>query len=51
MVIIANRPDLPDEVICLIFNKVGFMHHDVHFLLKKTSKLGINEGAALLCGA
>ena len=46
MVIIANRPDLPDEVICLIFNKVGFMHHDVQLFLKKTSMLGINEGAA-----
>ena len=35
MVTIANRPDLPAEVLCLIFNKVGFMHHDVHLLLKK----------------
>ena len=44
MVIIAKCPDRPDEVLCLIFNKVDFMHHDVHPFLKKTSKLGINEG-------
>jgi hypothetical protein len=51
MVTLANRPDLPAKVLCLIFNKVGFRHHYVHLFLKKTSKLGINEGAALLCGA
>ena len=51
MVTLANRPDLHAKVLCLIFNKVGFRHHDVHLFLKKTSKLGINEGAALLCGA
>ena len=50
MVTLANRPDLHAKVLCL-FNKVGFRHHDVHLFLKKTSKLGINEGAALLCGA
>ena len=46
MVALANRPDLPAKVLCLIFNKVGFRHHDVHLFLKKISKLGINEGAA-----
>ena len=35
MVTLANRPDLPAKVLCLIFNKVGFMHHDVHLFLKK----------------
>jgi hypothetical protein len=46
MVIIAKCPDLPDEVLCLTFNIVGLMHHNVHPFLKKTFTLGINEGAA-----